>query len=164
MGDKDQLIISSPHVLWPSTVASQPEHTLDASQIQAVRDVLIVRAWRRRDGDGARWRLVAQDGLAPIPFRLITVLQAQVGSHLKRAERKTKRCCLRIDVGACGAVRKAKLANGQFHRGYRVARFRRRELIAREEGLARRIDRDSVALQVLEQGPLSSDRPPARFC
>jgi hypothetical protein len=70
------MIVRLPDVRRPRTVSAQPEHALDASQIETFWKVIIVSEWLRRDGDRAIGRLVSPDRLAPITFGLITILQS----------------------------------------------------------------------------------------
>src|SRR5262245_19118787 len=67
---KNEMIVMLPDVLRPRTVAAQPEHVLDASQIETFRKVVVFSQFLRRDGDGAAGRLVSPDGLSPIAFGL----------------------------------------------------------------------------------------------
>src|SRR5215510_10243441 len=103
------MIVSLPHMLRPRTVSTQPGLALDASEIESFWKVVILCELLRRDGDRAAWRLVLPQGLSPIAFWLIKVLQSQMRSQLKRAETKTERCCPRVDLGDAGASSEAQI-------------------------------------------------------
>jgi len=138
--DKDKMIISLPHVLRPRTVAAQPEHSLDASQIETFWEVVRFRECCRRYGDRAIECLVSPDGLSPRAFGLITILQSQMQPQLKGAATKTKLTGSRVERGDSGAAWETEIADRQLDGCHSVARRRRREMIAGEESLRRLVE------------------------
>ena len=129
VGDKDKTIICLPHVLRPRPVAAQPQHPLDAAYIEAVREVVVVSEYRRRDRDRAGGSLVSPHGLARRAFGLIAILQSQMRPQLKRAETKTELTGSRIELGAGGAAWEAEIADRQLDRWHGVRCRRRRDSI-----------------------------------
>ena len=78
---------------------------------------------------------MSPEGLSPIAFGLIRILQSHVGPQLKRAETKTELSRSLIDLGDGGAPRKAKIADGKFDGRHGVSSLRGSEMIASEESL-----------------------------
>ena len=79
----------------PSPIAAQPQFALNAAHVKALGKG-IVRS-ERHCGDGDRGngyratgRLLLAQGLPPIPFRLIPIVQAEMGIELGRTETKAE--------------------------------------------------------------------------
>ena len=116
------MIIGIPDVFRPGTVSAQPQHALDSSQIEAFREIIVIRKVLRRDREGAVWSLVFPNGLFPT-FRLIRILQSQMGPQLKRTETQTELFRSFVDLDDGGALSEAQMADGRFEGCDGILRF-----------------------------------------
>ena len=144
------MIVRLPNVLISTTVSAQPQLALDASQIEAFRKVVIVSELLRGYRDRAARRLMLPDGLSPIAFGLITILQSQVRPQLKGAETKTERFCSPKDLDDGRALKEAQITDGQFDGHHGVTSRRGREMLAGEKPGCRLIHRDGGSAQFLD--------------
>ena len=52
---ENEMVFKAPHMLWSGVVSSQPENALDPTQVEALRNVVIIGELLGCDGYGA-WR------------------------------------------------------------------------------------------------------------
>src|SRR5215211_3913884 len=96
------------------TISTQPQLALDASHVKAFWKVVVMCERLRGDSDRAAWRLVLANGLAPVAFGLIQILQSEMRAEFKRTETKAERCSACIDIDGGSALREAQIADGEF--------------------------------------------------
>jgi len=108
------MIIRRPHMVRPSPIATQPQLALDAAHVKAFGKVIIRGERCRGDGERATGRLLLAHGLPPIPFGLIQIVQAAMGTEFERAETKAECGNFRVDRGHDHPVLAAQIADGQF--------------------------------------------------
>jgi hypothetical protein len=85
---EDEDILRAPEMLRPGAVASQPEHAVDAAQVESLGCVVVVRKGPGRDRHRARGCAVLGDWLANEPFGLVQKLQPEVGTKFQRTKRQ----------------------------------------------------------------------------
>jgi len=144
---EDKAIVGVPNVFGWRPVASQPEHTAYATQIEAHWHSVTTGDGSDGDRQGARRRTARGGRVSDEPLRLVGELEPQVGRKLQRAKCQAMLRCSFKHLLEGSAAREAEVPDGGLRNLYRRACVRDLEGPMRKESLRDLVELDPFLLE-----------------